>query len=225
MENTKTKSLHPLLAAAAISLIVFSAVGVAALTGLLPASKGEPQAVAFEVPEKKPEAQPELPLEPVIQKVEKKKVVRAARPAPAPEPVALPVPYEAAPPVLAEAPRQVEAPKPVELPGVTGTIESVREVKELGQGKGIGAVAGGVLGAVLGHQVGEGSGKKLATVLGGAAGAFGGHQAERKVRETSHWEIDVRLDDGTRRTLTSQSAPYWRGGERVRLHEGRLTPA
>ena len=34
--ETNTKRLHPLLLVAAVSLTVFSAVGVAALTGLLP---------------------------------------------------------------------------------------------------------------------------------------------------------------------------------------------
>ena len=34
MENTRTTRLHPLLTAAAISVTVFSAVGVGALTGL-----------------------------------------------------------------------------------------------------------------------------------------------------------------------------------------------
>ena len=39
MEKTNTR-LHPLLTAAAISLTIFSAVGVASLTGLLPQSIG-----------------------------------------------------------------------------------------------------------------------------------------------------------------------------------------
>jgi hypothetical protein len=35
----------------------------------------------------------------------------------------------------------------------------------------------------------------------------------------------VRLDDGSYRTLKSDVAPYWHGGERVRLLDGKLTPA
>ena len=34
--NTPTRRLHPLVAAAAVSVMVFSAVGVAAITGLFP---------------------------------------------------------------------------------------------------------------------------------------------------------------------------------------------
>src|SRR2546427_679049 len=40
METTSKPRLHPLLTAAAISVTVFSAAGVAALTGLLPHSSG-----------------------------------------------------------------------------------------------------------------------------------------------------------------------------------------
>lgn len=112
--------------------------------------------------------------------------------------------------------------KPV---GITGTVEAVREVKVKGEGTGAGAVVGGVAGGVLGHQIGEGSGKKLATVFGAAGGAVAGHQVERSARATSRWEISVSLDDGSRRTLTSNQPPHWRAGDRVRMIDGRLQPA
>src|SRR5213083_1334546 len=46
--ETNTKRLHPLLTIAAISVTLFSAVGVAAITGVIPHSKGsdEPAVVA-----------------------------------------------------------------------------------------------------------------------------------------------------------------------------------
>jgi len=44
--DTNTKKLHPLLLLAAVSLTVFSAVGIAALTGLIPHSKGSVSADA-----------------------------------------------------------------------------------------------------------------------------------------------------------------------------------
>jgi hypothetical protein len=53
--ETPRNRLHPLLTAAAISLIVLSAAGIAALTGVLPNSRGsDPQAMA-------PEAQQPVP--------------------------------------------------------------------------------------------------------------------------------------------------------------------
>ena len=50
-------------------------------------------------------------------------------------------------------------------------------------------------------------------------------EIEKNVRSTKHWEVLVRLDDGSYQTLKSDVAPYWHGGERVRLLDGKLTPA
>src|SRR5436190_22273868 len=114
--GTARGRLHPLLAAAAVSVTVFSAVGVAAIAGLIPHSKGQPKeetrvaAVAAPVTEPSP-------------------VVQAA-PTPAPKPVKKPVVRHMAAtelPPLAQAPQTVEAPKPVQKPGVRGVVESVKE--------------------------------------------------------------------------------------------------
>jgi len=40
MQETNTKRIHPLLATAAVAVIVFSGVGIAAITGVLPHSLG-----------------------------------------------------------------------------------------------------------------------------------------------------------------------------------------
>jgi outer membrane lipoprotein SlyB len=119
----------------------------------------------------------------------------------------------------------VEAPRPVPA-GILGVVESVREVSTPAkESNGVGPIAGGIAGAVLGNQVGHGMGRNIATVLGAAAGAFGGKEIEKQVRATKQWEITVRLDDGSYRTVTSPSQPFWHGGERVRMLDGRLTPA
>lgn len=87
---------------------------------------------------------------------------------------------------------------------------------------GIGAVAGGVLGGLLGNQVGKGSGKTAATVAGVVGGAVAGHHVERHVKTEKIWTLQVRMDDGTTRTLTQKTEPGWQVGERVRWQEGRL---
>ena len=87
------------------------------------------------------------------------------------------------------------------------------------------AIIGGIAGAVAGNQVGHGNGRNLATIVGAAGGALGGLAVEGKVRETKHWDTVVRLDDGTTQTLRSDAQPFWRGGERVRLLDGKLSPA
>jgi uncharacterized protein YcfJ len=192
-----TARLHPLFAAAAVSLIVLSGVGVAAMTGLISLTKGQ-----------------EPTLEPAIS--------HAPAPKPKPKKALVNRAVEATPPVAQAAPA-VEAPKPQPLPGQPATVESVREVSDPGEAKGVGALAGGVVGGVLGNKLGKGKG--LLTVLGAAGGAVAGHQIEKRARSEKRWEISVRLDDGSQRTLSSEVQPAWRPGERVRLVDDKLQPA
>jgi outer membrane lipoprotein SlyB len=231
MDKTTTR-LHPLLTAAAISVTAFSAVGIGALSGLLPNSFGSAKEVpvvaeAPQIPEKVVESKP-VDMPPALPKATPKpvkKVAKKAAPVPAPAPAADSAPV----PQIAQAPVVAEAPKPVPA-GILGVVESVREVKTKAEkSNGVGPIAGGVGGAVLGSQVGKEFGGKgfrnVLTVLGAAGGAFAGKEIERNVRATSHWEIDVRLDDGTQRTLTSSTLPYWHAGSRVRFLDGALQPA
>jgi len=117
-------------------------------------------------------------------------------------------------------PAPVAAAKPICLD--CGVVESMREVEKKGEGSGLGAVAGGVLGAIVGHQVGGGGGKKIATVLGAAGGAYGGHQVEKIERSTKTYQVGVRMEDGGYRTVTFESTPTWRAGDRVRVVNGTL---
>jgi outer membrane lipoprotein SlyB len=232
--------LHPLLTAAAISVTVFSAVGVATLTGLVPQSLGSHK----ETPAIQEEALVQLPrevakpIEPAIthpapqpapqaasKPVQKKPVARAAAPKPA-TPVAYNDYGTPPPPPFAQAPAQaVETPKPVVQPGNLATIQAVREVKDPGESTAAGPIAGGVAGAVLGNQIGKGHGsRKVLTVLGAAGGAFAGRAIEKQARATTHWEVDVRRDDGQQQTVRSEVAPPYQPGERVRLVDGRLQP-
>ncbi len=103
-----------------------------------------------------------------------------------------------------------------------GVVDNVREFVQEGEGSGLGAVAGGVIGGILGNQVGGGTGKKVATVLGAAGGAYAGHQVEKSQKKTTRYEISVRLNDGSTRTLTQDTVPAWRIGDRVRLENGVL---
>ena len=238
----KTARLHPLITAAAISLTAFSAVGIGAMTGLLPSSFGSardaaPAQLAGAMPATAPATAPAPALAPQLAdmppaapkatprpatKVAKAQAPRASAPAPAPVPA--PAQDFGASAPLAQAPAAVEAPKPVPA-GLLGVVESVREVKTKAEkSNGVGPIAGGIAGAVLGNQFGKGTTRKVITVLGAAGGAFAGKEIERNVRATSHWEIDVRLDDGSQRTLTAQAQPFWHAGDRVRMVEGQLRP-
>lgn len=193
-----TSRLHPLLTAAAISVTVLSAVGVGALTGLVPHSFGSGKEIV------------ELPQE----------LVKPVAPA-ITHPVTKPAPKAVAKPAK---PRRTEP--VVEIAGSLATIQSVREVKEPGQHTGLGPIAGGVAGAVLGDQIGgKGTTRKVITVLGALGGAYAGREIEKQARATSHWEVDVRRDDGVQETVRSATAPAFHAGERVRVVDGRLQPA
>ena len=226
--NTNTRRLHPLVAAAAVSVMVFSAVGVAAITGLIPHSKGQiteqaPLAAA-EAPAPSTESMPAAapaatpPAAPV-----KKHVAKAPKAPKAPQVAYADVPaMTPPPPPVAQAPQTYEAPKPAVKPGVYGVVESVREVEQKGDAKGVGAVGGGVAGAVLGHNIGDHN--KLLTVLGAAGGALLGNQIEKTARATKQWELTVRYDNGSTQVFTSQEQPFWHQGDRVRYYEGKLQP-
>lgn len=103
-----------------------------------------------------------------------------------------------------------------------GVVEAVRQVDKPGTASGIGAVAGGVAGAAIGHGVSSDRHRTAGTVIGAVGGAVAGHQVEKYATSSKAWQIDVRFDDGTRRTFTQDIEPRWRTGDRVRLANGAL---
>lgn len=84
----------------------------------------------------------------------------------------------------------------------------------------LGAVVGGVAGAVLGRQVGGGSGRDAATVIGGVAGAAVGSQVGRDSRgatTSTGYRVTVQTDQGVLRTYEVNSTGDLRVGDRVRI--------
>ena len=110
----------------------------------------------------------------------------------------LPEPYPAAAPV----------PAPVAKPicGNCGTVTAVTPIQRDGVGGGGGALAGGVLGAVVGNQVGDGNGRALATILGAVGGGFAGNTVEKKMKKSTVYEVQVRMEDGSSRSF-EQATP------------------
>jgi outer membrane lipoprotein SlyB len=88
-----------------------------------------------------------------------------------------------------------------------GVVDSVRSFEKKGEGSGLGAVAGGVLGGALGNQVGGGNGRKAMTVIGAIGGGLAGHEVEKRAKSETFYEVRVRMDDGTTRTVTQKTAP------------------
>lgn len=101
-----------------------------------------------------------------------------------------------------------------------GVVESVREVDVKGQGSGLGAAGGAVVGGVLGHQVGGGRGNDVMTAVGAVGGAVAGNEVEKRVKSSKSYEITVRFDDGSSRAISEANAPSWSAGDKVRVVNG-----
>jgi outer membrane lipoprotein SlyB len=102
-----------------------------------------------------------------------------------------------------------------------GEVVNIRTVRKEGDSSGVGAVAGGALGGVLGHQMGAGRGKEAMTVLGAVGGILGGNEVEKQVKAKTLYLVDVRMADGSARTITESIAPSLAIGSRVRV-EGNM---
>jgi outer membrane lipoprotein SlyB len=125
----------------------------------------------------------------------------------------------AQPAVIAQAPVPVPVPaKPV--CANCGTIESVTPVTRKGHGSGVGIVAGGVAGAVLGNQVGQGNGRTAATVLGAVGGGWAGNAIEKNIKKETIYSVQVRMEDGSVRTTQQATAPAV--GAKVTVDGGTL---
>ena len=103
-----------------------------------------------------------------------------------------------------------------------GVVQSVREINTRAQGSGVGAAGGAVVGGLLGNQIGGGSGRQLATIAGAIGGAVTGNQIEGNVNTSRSYDIAVRLDNGTTRTIRQSAQPHWSAGDQVRIIDGQI---
>lgn len=223
MSTPSFVKMHPLVAAAAASVIIVSLVGTAAIMDWLPSSKSKES--------------PEMSAMPAA---------TTATPATAMAPADIPAP--AAPKAHATAPHKkpsthVAASQPAPMPaqpGVVqqqpmppvaqaqpicetcGKVEGVRTIEVAAKPSGLGVVAGAVVGGLLGNQVGGGTGKTVATVAGAVGGGYAGNEIEKRTRKGTAWEVDVRMENGEKRSFKYDTQPSWHAGERVKVVNGSL---
>lgn len=204
-------------------------VAVAALGGVLIHRQADPAAQA-------PASAPLAAVAPVRAPDDGAPPPALAQPSVAPAPsasAAIPPPVRA-PEVIAQntaaqsapAPVHGAAPAPAPSPkacAVCGHVESVRPVQRQKPTTGVGAVAGGVVGGVLGHQIGSGRGRTLATVAGAVGGGFAGNEVEKRTHTETLYQVRVRMDNGSLRTVETRTAPPV--GKAVTLKGGVLRPA
>jgi uncharacterized protein YcfJ len=208
------RRIHPLVATAAVSVTVFALAGAAAVTGMIDspfaretreATVVEPQVAAGPAPKV---------LDAVLPTARVNRPPRTTAPtAAAPAPVRTPTTVATAPTV---APPSPVAAAPAIDPN-QATVLAIDRVEESGEGSGLGVIGGGIVGGALGNQVGGGNGRKAMTVLGAVGGAVAGNAIEKKVRSTVHYQVQVRMADGSARTLRYDQAPPFQPGDRIRV--------
>jgi uncharacterized protein YcfJ len=198
MENT-TNRIHPMMAAAAASVIIVSLTGAAAITGLLPSSKSapEPMPLAATSPYNLQQPGLQVPNGYMVQNgqlvpvaANQQQLVPAMVPAMVPanqlayaQPVAQQQPQPTV--IIKEKPvvRVVEktrvvhaAPKPVRYEQPRYAEPAPAQPNYVGIG------TGAVIGGLIGNQIGGGNGKKLATVAGVIGGGMLGNEIANRNR-------------------------------------------
>jgi outer membrane lipoprotein SlyB len=88
-----------------------------------------------------------------------------------------------------------------------GTVDSYDAVKVAGQANGIGAVGGGAVGAVVGSQIAGRHNHTLGGVIGAIGGGLLGNEIEKSQRTTTVYDVHVRMDDGSVRTIRQSAVP------------------
>jgi uncharacterized protein YcfJ len=202
--ETITKSptrIHPLMAAAAVSVIVLSAAGTAALTGLLPSSHGaaEPAAAPAGNPYATVAPAAAMPVAPAYTAPVQAGYavpVQVSNGAQPPAAYAAPAQYAAPVPVAVPVATTYVQPAPAARPAVHKTVSHARPVHHytetarrddpgyyaqpappaVRQPNYLAIGTGALIGGVLGNQVGGGNGRKLATVAGIIGGGMLGNQ-------------------------------------------------
>ena len=216
--NTQPRGrIHPLVACAAVAVILVSATGIAAMTGMLPTSR----AVAAPPMQAVPVASaPVISPQPYVEQ----RAMQAASAQPRAH-------HHSAP--AGQAPtyastdtyqRQVvPAPRPVAVDPNAGDVVAVNVVQEPEPTTGLGAVGGAVAGGLLGNQVGGGRGRALATIAGAVGGGLAGNGIEHAVRKATTYQVQVRMQDGSYRNFNYSTQPPVQVGERVRVSGDSLS--
>lgn len=116
-----------------------------------------------------------------------------------------------------DAPQQVAA---APVCTTCGVIDGYSAVQVKGQNNGVGAVAGGLGGALVGSKIAGRSNHTLGGVIGAVGGGLLGNAIESHERTTTVYDVRVRMADGTVRTVRQATIPNV--GQRVNIEGNTL---
>lgn len=231
--NPQNTRIHPLIAAAAVAVILVSGTGIAAIAGWLPTS----HAVS---------APPEQGASATMQSAQIASAPVTAAPA-----------YNAARAESSEAAREARqhhhvvratptqepryreagndyrnagaygspAPRASAYDPNAGEVVAINAVQSPEPTTGVGAVGGAIAGGLLGNQLGNGRGRTLATIAGAVGGGFAGNGIEHEVRKATSYQVQVRMQDGSYRNFNYTAQPPFQPGEHVRVVGESLSAA
>jgi len=240
-----SRRMNPLVATAAVAVIIASLTAVAAITGVLPISKATQGSTDPNVAAQSstaPAAAAPLALAAPGQTTQPNQAAPYPAQNGAPYPAqgaagayptqnAMPPQAPARQPAYAErapsaSPSYAQAhPQPQQRPTASpyaGHVTSITPITTQGKETGLGMIGGAVVGGLLGNQIGRGNGRTLATVGGAVAGGYAGHTAENYYSRDTQYRVNVHMDNGTNRSFTYKAAPGFQPGERVHIENGTL---
>jgi uncharacterized protein YcfJ len=223
--QTKPSRIHPLVAAAAVSIILACGTGVAAMTGLLPSSKATAAAVTASPLVDAQVAKP-TPAQPAQQSEPQQSEPQHAAPLPRAVRGHHVNPAHPVPPVRENASyTPPPAPTAPAYDPYAGEVTAVNTVQTAQPTTGLGAVGGAVVGGLAGTQIGNGRGRTAATIIGAIGGGLAGNQIEHAVHKATTYQVQVRMNDGSVRTFNYDAAPGVAIGQKVHVSGETLTPA
>jgi outer membrane lipoprotein SlyB len=224
--------IHPLVAGAAVAVILASATGIAAMTGILPTSRAVTPPPTHAIP-----VAAQIASAPVATQI-------ASAPVTSPQPNVVqrvtgeeaparpPIHHHHSAPVQ-QPPRYANndaypssaqpAPRPVAVDPNAGEVVAINTAQEPEPTTGLGAVGGAVAGGLLGNQVGGGRGRVLATIAGAVGGGLAGNGIEHAVRKATNYQVQVRMQDGSYRNFNYPTQPPVQVGERVHVSGDSLS--
>ncbi len=117
------------------------------------------------------------------------------------------------------APQQVAA---APVCASCGVVEGYSAVKIQGQNNGVGAVAGGLGGALVGSKIGGRGNHTVGGIVGAIGGGLLGNAIESHERTVTEYDVRVRMEDGSTRTVRQAAVPNV--GQRVNVEGHTLHP-
>ena len=103
-----------------------------------------------------------------------------------------------------------------------GVVDGYSAVKVQGQNNGVGAVAGGLGGALIGSKIAGRGNHTLGGAIGAVGGGLLGNAIESHERQTTVYDVRVRMADGSIRTVRQATIPNV--GQRVNVDGHTLRP-